>query len=71
VKDEYVLTNNKQYHKFPKRQMQNAFDAWGIFFEIFRPQYSPGRLSIINLHIDFDELLQSVKKDIELEEGKI
>lgn len=64
-------TKNKQYQKLAIQQMQKAFDAWEIYIEIFRSQYSPGRLSIINRHIDFDELLQSVKKDIELVGGEI
>ncbi len=66
----YTATNDEKYKTLAIQSMLRSYKAWEVYIQIFRTQYAPGRMSIINRAVDFDEMLQSVQKDVELVGGK-
>ena len=66
----FTETKEGKYKALAVEHMQQSLSAWKKYIAIFRNQYSPGRMSIINRDVDFDELIESVQKDVELVGGK-
>ena len=66
----YKATNDEKYKTLAIQSMLRSYKAWEIYIKIFRTQYAPGVMSIITREVNFDEMLTSVQKDVELVGGK-
>lgn len=65
----FLETKDKKYKTLAIQHMLRSYNAWEVYINIFRDQYSPGRMSIIDREVDFDELLESVQNDVKLVGG--
>lgn len=65
----YQRTKNAEFHVRAIRHMERAREGWETYIEIFRRQYTHGRLSIINRDCDFDALQEDVRRDVILVGG--
>ena len=65
----FEATNDKKYKTLAIQHMLRSYKAWEKYIDIFRTQYNPGNMSIIDRAVDFDELLQCVQNDVKLVGG--
>lgn len=65
----YTETKNAKFQQLAIQHMLRSYKAWAQYIAIFRQQYDLGKMSILTREVDFDELLESVQKDVELVGG--
>lgn len=65
----FLATQKPVYKKLAIQHMLRSYKAWESYIGIFSKQYHHGLISILTREVDYDELLKSVQRDVELVGG--